>query len=92
MRSPALDDFDMTAKCLTMYEITVIRNLSESLEIIEIGATALCRRDVSVLKSDKIFEFVLNKLSNETGIISRDFLMTVNERIESRRNKPFADL
>ena len=81
-----LDEFDMTAKCLAMDGITVIRNLSESLKIIEVGATALCSRNVSVVKSDKIFEFVLNKLSNETGIISRELLITVNKRIELRRN------
>ena len=87
-----LNEFDMTAKCLTMDEITVIRNFSESLEIIEIGAIALCRREVSVLKSDKIFEYVLNKLSNKTGIISRKLLMTVDRRIELKRNKGICGL
>jgi len=32
-----------------------VKDLSESLEIIEVGATALCRRDVTVLMSEKIF-------------------------------------
>ena len=36
-----------------------MKDLAESLEIIEVGATAFCRRDVTVSKSEKIFEYVL---------------------------------
>ena len=38
-----------------------MKDLSESLEIIEVGGTALCRRDIAVSKSEKIFEYVLKK-------------------------------
>jgi len=64
-----------------------VKDLSESLEIIEVGATALCKRDVTVSKSEKIFEYVLKKLAEETEAISQELLTAVTDRIESRRNK-----
>ena len=51
-----------------------MKDLSESLEITEVGATALGRRDVTGSKSEKIFEYVLKKLSEETGAISQKLL------------------
>ena len=50
------------SKCLTEEKTVVVKDLAESLEIIEVGATALCRRDVTVSKSEKIFDYVLKKL------------------------------
>ena len=52
----------------------------------------LFRRDITVLKSEKIFEYVLKKLAEETGTISQKLLATITDRIESRRNKGICDL
>ena len=73
-------------------EVAVVKDLSESLEIIEVGATALCRRDVTISESEKIFEYVLKKLAEETGAISQELLATVTDRTESRRNKEICGL
>ena len=35
-----------------------MKDFAESLEVIEISATALCKRDVTVSKSEKIFEYL----------------------------------
>ena len=87
-----LNELDLESKCLTEDEVAVVKDLSESLEIIEVGATALCRRDITVSKSEKIFEYVLKKLAEETGAISQELLATVTDRIESRRNKGICGL
>lgn len=87
-----LKELDLGSKCLTDDEVAVVKDLAESLEIIEVGATALCRRDVTVSKSEKIFEYVLKKLTEETGAISQELLTAVTDRVESRRNKGICGL
>jgi len=69
-----------------------VKDLPESLEIIEVGAIAFCRRDVTVSKSEKIFEYVLKNLSEETGAISQELLTALTGRIESRKNKGICGL
>ena len=95
IRSPidnTLKKLDLRSKCLTEDEVAVVKDLSKSLEIIEVGGTALCRRDITVSKSEKIFEYVLKKLAKETGTISQKLLATITDRIESRRNKGICGL
>ena len=87
-----LKELDLGSKCLAGDEVAVVKDLSESLKIIEVGATALCRRDVTVSKSEKIFEYVLKKLAEETRAISQELLATVTDRIESRRNQEICGL
>ena len=87
-----LKELDLELKLLTEDEVAVVKDLSESLEIIEVGATALCRCDATVSKSEKIFEYVLKRLVEETGAISQELLATVTDRIESRRNKGICGL
>ena len=68
IRSPidnTLKELDLGSKCLTEVEIAVVKDLSESLEIIGVGGTALCRRDITISKSEKIFEYVLTKLAEQ---------------------------
>ena len=52
----------------------------------------MCPRDVTVSKSEKIFECVLKKLTDETGAILQELLTAVTDRIESRRNKEICGL
>ena len=95
IRSPidnTLKELNLGSKCLTEDEVAVVKDLSESLEIIEVGGTALCRRDITISKSEKIFEYVLKKLAEETGTISQKLLATITDRIESRRNKEVCGL
>ena len=87
-----LKELDLGSKCLTGDEVAVVKDLFESLELIEVGATALCRRDATVSKSEKIFEYVLKKLVEETGGILQKLLTTVADKIESRRNKEICGL
>ena len=49
------------------------------LEIIEVGETALCRRDITISKSEKIFEYVFKKKTKETGAISLLTLIELNQ-------------
>ena len=68
IRSPidnTLKELNLGSKCLTEDEVAVVKDLSESLEIIEVGGTALCRCDITISKSEKIFEYVLKKLAEQ---------------------------
>ena len=49
-----LKGLELGSKYLTEEEIAVVKDLLESLEIIKVGATALCGRDVTVSKSEKM--------------------------------------
>ena len=42
-----LKELVLASKCLTEDEVAIVKDLAESLETIEVGATALCRRDVT---------------------------------------------
>ena len=70
---------------LTESELDLIKELVDCLEVIEVGATALSKRDVDILKSEKIFEFILSKLK-ENSFVSEDLYNAVTERINERRN------
>ena len=43
-----LKGLNVGSKCLTEDEVAVVKDLSESLERIEVCATALCQRDIKV--------------------------------------------
>ena len=51
-----LKELELGSKCLTKDEDAVVKDLAKSLEIIEVGATAFCKRYVTVSKSEKIFD------------------------------------
>ena len=87
-----LKDLNNGSKCLDENEVSLTNDLKATLEIIEVGATALSRRNVTLLQSKKIFEFIIQKLSQETGQIAGDMLTAVFRRIESRRNNNICGL
>ena len=89
-----LKKLNLESKYLTEDEVAVVKNLSESQEIIEVSATALCRCDIAISKSEKIFEYVFKKLAEKTGLgaTSLKLLVTVTDGIESRRNKGICGL
>ena len=43
-------------------ELEVLDNITKVLEVVEVGAQALGRRDCNLAKADKIFDFVLDNL------------------------------
>ena len=69
-----LKELEPGSKCLTEDEVAVVKDLAKSLRMTEVGASALCRRDVTVSKSEEILEYVLKKLTEETGAISQKLL------------------
>ena len=81
-----LKDSDHDSKCLDENEVSLTEDLKKTLEIIEVRAKTLSCRDVTILQSEKIFEFIIQKLSQETGQIAGDMLTAVFWRIESRQN------
>ena len=54
-----LKDSDYGSKCLDENEVSLTEDLKETLEIIEVGAKTLSRHDVTILQSEKIFEFII---------------------------------
>ena len=87
-----LKELVLGSNCLTEDEVAVVKDLAESQEITEVGATALCRRDITVSKSEKIFEYVLRKLIEETEALLIELLTSVTDRNEGRRNKGICGL
>ena len=87
-----LKDLDHGSKYLDENEVSLIEDLKETLKIIEVGAKALSHRDVTILQSEKIFKFIIQKLSQKTGQITGDMLTALFHRIESRRNKNICGL
>ena len=69
-----LKELELGSKCLTEDEVAVVKGLAKSLQMTEVGASALCRRDVTVSKSEEILEYVLKKLTEETAVISQKLL------------------
>ena len=56
-----LKDLHHGSKYLDESEISLTKHLKETLKIIKVGATALSCRDVTLLKNEKIFEFIIQK-------------------------------
>ena len=69
-----------------------MKDVAESLVIIEVGATALCRRDFTVSKSEKIFEYILKELTKKIGAISQELLTAATDKTESMGNKGISGL
>ena len=61
-----LKDLDQGLKCLVENVVSSTKELKETLEIMKVGPITLSRR-VTVLKSEKFFEFIIEKLSEKTG-------------------------
>ena len=82
-----LKELELGSKCLTEDEVAIVKDLAESQQVIEVDAIAVRRRNVTVSKSEKIFEYVLKTLTEKTGAISQELLTSVTDKIESRTKK-----
>ena len=63
-----------------------IRELISALEPVKYGVEALCRQDATLLTSEKIHKFVLEKLDSQNTIIANKLKDSLQSRIDSRRN------
>ena len=66
-------------------EIRTCEELVRSLKVVEKASLSLGRRDCSLEKSEKIFEFLFTKLQEQEGRISQDLLEALEGRIKERR-------
>ncbi len=73
-------------------ELESLVSLKESLDLIEVGVLALGRRDTSLSKADKIFEFLLANLQQQTTVIGHKLFEAVKLRIEERRDPSISGL
>jgi hypothetical protein len=81
----ALVDLSLNELFPEQQTIDLLEEISNSLEIVEAGARALCRRDVNLLSADRIFEYMLSELEKESGQISEKLYTSLSFRIGQRR-------
>ena len=67
-------------------EIDLIRELISALEPVKYGVEALCRQDATLLTSERIHKFVLEKLDSQNTNIANKLKDSLQSRIDSRRN------
>ena len=88
LRTPihkTLIDFKKQAMFPTDTEMSILEELVEALEIVEVGTRMLCERKTTLADADKIFEFVLKKLKESNGTISSLLREKIIVRINQRR-------
>ena len=73
-------------------EIKCLEDMVESLETIETGSLALGRRECSLTKADRIFQFMLEKLEQQSSEISSRLLERLRIRILERREEVLSSL
>ena len=78
---PSLHELGLGDLILDKTAIKTTESPCECLETIEVGAKALSRRDVTILKSEKIFEYILQNLKKETSPIALELYQSIKKRI-----------
>ena len=66
-------------------EITILEEMAEALEVMEVGTRQLCERTTTLAKADKIFELVIGDLKAMKGDFAQALLEKTIQRIEERR-------
>ena len=81
----ALKNSDHSSRYFHENEDSLTKDLKELSKLLKLGHSSLSRHDVTLLKSEKTFKFIIQQLSQETGQI-------VFQRIKSRQNKNICGL
>lgn len=68
-------------------QLSMLSDLSDSLEVVEVAAQALGRRDSDMGKAERIFEFLLKNLREQNSTIGSKLFDTVLNRVTERRNE-----
>ena len=71
---------------ISQEEFSLIKDVCDALEPIEIAVSYLCKKDANLLLSEKILFFTLKKLSDLDTPTSRALHQQLTIRIEERRN------
>lgn len=69
-----LDDFDLT----------ILKNIYNSLSVVKVTVLEICKRDANLLKAD-IALFMLTKLDGQANDLSQNLAKTLRRRIKERR-------
>ena len=68
---PALVELSLEHLHPEHQEVKIAHDIAESLDIVEVGAKALSRRDMTILKSEKVFEYTeMQELTNLIVLLS----------------------
>ena len=87
-----LKNLDHSSRYFHENEDSLTKDLKELSKLLKLGHSSLSRHDVTLLKSEKTFKFIIQKLSQETGQNADDMLTSVFQRIKSRQNKNICGL
>ena len=67
-------------------EISALDNIVHALKPVEIGSQELCSRGATILSAEGIFSFILNELSKQNTVFSKNVMSALCVRINQRRN------
>lgn len=70
----------------SLEEWSEINNLILGLEPLKIGLEALCRRESNLFTAETTFRFMLDKLDQQSSVLSTDLAAALRERLKQRRN------
>ena len=80
-------DFNLEHLFPTPEEIKMIEKLVKALEWVDATTKAICSRDTTLAKADRIFEIMIGKMCKIDGPYAQKLLGAVLTRIEERRLK-----
>ena len=82
----ALTEFGLDNLIPSEAEIKQLEDISDVLDTVECGATALGRNDMDLGKADQVVEFMLTQLQQNSSSFSRKMNNAIQARISERRN------
>ena len=82
-----IDIGDQNIQMVSDREIDMVREIVRCLNIIQLGAEALCRRETGLLEAEAALKFVLSSLEKEGGQLAKRFYDALTLRIRQRRSE-----
>ena len=86
----ALVDHSQLDAFLSAEEEIILQNLIDVLETLELGTVSISANDFSILDADRVFEFMLQQLKENSSPISQKMYECLDRRFEERRNNRLA--
>ena len=71
---------------ITKEDLLILNEICQTLKPVEIGVMGLLKDSIDLLKTEKIIEYIRNKLNIIDSATARQFLIAFEKRINSRKN------
>ena len=70
---------------LDEFDLTILKNIYNSLSVVKVTVLELCKRDANLLKADIALKFMLTKLDGQATILYLSLTLAKALRIKERR-------